>query len=96
MFCYLRNPNKTQFLFFTAQVINGQPTVILFWLLHPRHLLSALVLYIGHNLQESPQVPISGYLISMVALFDKYLLFKYLFCSYVCSYEMEDGAGEGI
>jgi len=32
----------------------------------------------------------------MVALFDKYLLFKYLFCSYVCSYEMEDGAGEGI
>jgi hypothetical protein len=54
--------------FFTAQVINGQPTVILVMLLHPKHLLFVSVLYKGQSPQESPQIPISGYFICIIAL----------------------------
>jgi hypothetical protein len=43
-------------------------------LLHPKHLLSASVLYIGQSLQESPQTPISGYFIFMITLFDVLIL----------------------
>ncbi len=53
----------------TAHVINGQPTAIRVELLHPEHLLSASVLYMGgQSRQESPQMPISGYAMCMIVL----------------------------